>query len=81
MDQDKIDKLRALYPRGQEPDPALMKTAGARPNRRWIPLHGPYKGRIGAEHCATENFEWIGLVFPGEEQFHAFRFGDLKPAD
>jgi hypothetical protein len=80
VDEQKVDKIRAIYPRGQRPDPALMSPRFARPDKNWIPLHGPYKGQVGAEHCATEDFEWVGLVFPGETGYHAFRADDLDPA-
>lgn len=36
--------------------------------------------RAGAEHCATDDFQWVGLMFPGEAEYHASRRDDLKPA-
>jgi hypothetical protein len=35
----------------------------------------------GAEHCANEDLSWIGLKFPGEDEYHAFPKDDLQPAD
>jgi len=78
---DDVDKLRAIYPRGQKPDPALMSVKNTRPGRKWIPRKGPYMGKLGAEHCATKDFTWVGLMFPGENEYHAFRLEDLDAAD
>lgn len=78
---DDVDKLRAIYPRGQDPDPALMNPKYAQPGRKWIPRKGPYMGKLGSEHCATEDFAWVGLTFPGESEYHAFRIGDIDAAD
>lgn len=78
---DDVDKLRAIYPRAQKPDPALMSPKYTQPGRKWIPRKGPYMGKLGAEHCATKDFRWVGLMFPGESEYHAFRLKDLDPAD
>ena len=78
---DDVDKLRAIYPRAQKPDPALMSPKYTQPGRKWIPRKGPYMDKLGAEHCATKDFRWVGLMFPGESEYHAFRLKDLDPAD
>lgn len=63
MYDDQVDKVRALYPRSMMPDPALLKLEHTQPGRRWIPLNGPHAGQLGAEHCATKDFSWVGLKF------------------
>jgi hypothetical protein len=69
------------YTYGERPDPSLMSPRYTQPGRKWIPLHGPYKGKLGAEHCATHDFEWLGLMFPGESEYQVFNLEDLQPAD
>lgn len=81
MDDERIDTVRALYPRAMTPDPALLKPEHTQPGRRWIPLTGPYAGQCGAEHCATRDFSFVGLMFPGEDRYHVFAMEELKPAD
>jgi hypothetical protein len=81
VDDDDLDKVRPLFRRGVTPYPALMKSEYIQPGRRWIPLTGPYAGQYGAEACATKDFSWIGLLFPGEDMYHAFPIEELKEGD
>jgi hypothetical protein len=74
-------KDRIIYTRSQMPDPSQMSPSYTQLGRQSIPLNGPYKDKLGAEHCATHNFEWVGLVFPGENEPHVFNLDDLQPAD
>ena len=74
-------KERLIYTRSHLPDPALMSPKYTQPGRAWIPLHGRYKGHLGGEHCATSNFEWLGLVFPGETEPRIFNLDDSQAAD
>jgi hypothetical protein len=66
---------------GWRPNPEQMSPRYTQPGRKWIPLHGPYKGELGAEYCATSDFEWLGLSFTGERGYHIFNLDDLQPAD
>lgn len=81
MDDEKIYRMRALYPRAMAPDPALMKTEYTLPGRQWILPTGQHAGQYGAEHCATRGFSWVGLMFPREDEYHAFPIDELKPSD
>jgi len=36
---------------------SLMSPRYTYPSRKWILLHGPYKDQLGAEYCATHDFE------------------------
>ena len=81
MDESKLNKVCELYQRGQPPDPAQMSPHYTLPGGKWIPLHGPFKGKLGMEHCATRGFEWVGLMFPGETEYQVFNVNDLDAAD
>jgi hypothetical protein len=68
------------YTRSNLPDPKEMSPRYTQPGRKWIPLHRPYKSQLDAEICATADFEWLGLVFSGDEEPRVFALDDLKPA-
>jgi hypothetical protein len=66
---------------GRRPSREELSPKHTQFGRKWIPLHGPYIGRRGEECCATSDFEWVGLAFPGERGYHVFNFDDLGAAD
>jgi hypothetical protein len=57
MDEEKADQSAAGRPRGQQPNPALMTSKGIKPGRKWMPLHGAHKGKLGVEHCASPDIK------------------------
>ena len=79
MTDEKNDRI--TYTRSPMPDPAQMSPRYTQPGRMWLPLHGPYKGLLGAEYCATHDFQWLGLLFPGETEPRVFSLDDLEAAD
>jgi len=74
-------KNRVTYTRSERPSPARMSREFTQQGRQWIPLNGPYKDRLGTEHCATSDFEWVGLMFPGETEPRVFNLDDLQATD
>jgi hypothetical protein len=47
------------YTRSRMPDPWEMSPRYTQPGRKWIAQQGPFKGQLGAEVCATRDFEWL----------------------
>ena len=43
--------------------------------------NGPYRGKLGTEHCATEDFQWLGLMFSGETEYRVFNIDDWQASD
>jgi len=77
-----IEKIeRVTYTSSKRPSPAQMSREYAQPGRQWIPFNGPYKDKLGTEHCASSDFEWVGLMFPGETEPRVFSLDDLQAAD
>jgi hypothetical protein len=76
-----IDEKKDRVTHGKRAHPSQMSLKYTQPGRKWIPKHGPYMRKLGAEHCATSDFEWIGLAFPGEHGYHVFNLDDLQPSD
>ena len=37
--------------------------------------------KLGDEHCATSDFEWVGLLFRGETEPRVFNLDDLQAAE
>ena len=72
---------RVIYTSVQRPSPAQMSPKYTQSGRQWIPLNGPYRGKLGDEHCATSDFEWVGLLFRGETEPRVFNLDDLQAAE
>jgi hypothetical protein len=70
-----MDNMARAYP-----DASAMSARYTQPGRKWVPRSGAFAGRLGAEVCATRDFKWVGLTFPGESHYRTFHYDELEAA-